>query len=125
MMDLDHFKRVNDKFGHPFGDLVLESAAQAISETVREYDIAARYGGEEFAVVVSETTSQDMVALAERIRERVAALEISDQQNSTRITISIGVAAMGEGDTTETLLKRADNALYLAKSQGRNKTVLL
>lgn len=124
-MDLDHFKRVNDKFGHPFGDLVLESAAQAISETVREYDIAARYGGEEFAVVVSETTSQDMVALAERIRERVAALEISDQQNSTRITISIGVAAMGEGDTTETLLKRADNALYLAKSQGRNKTVLL
>ncbi len=125
MLDLDHFKGVNDSCGHPFGDLVLKSVAGVIAEAVREYDIAGRYGGEEFAVIVSETSAEDMLKLAERIRETVAALHIGDARTCIRITVSIGVAALGVGDTTETLLKRADVALYRAKDEGRNRTVLL
>ncbi|NTW99340.1 MAG: diguanylate cyclase [Geobacteraceae bacterium] len=125
MMDLDHFKGVNDSCGHPFGDLVLKSVGRAIAETVREYDIAGRYGGEEFAVIVSGMSGTDMMLLAERIRETVAALHISDLQTCICVTVSIGVAALEAEDTTEMLLKRADAALYRAKREGRNRTVLL
>jgi diguanylate cyclase (GGDEF)-like protein len=125
MMDLDHFKGINDSCGHPFGDLVLKSVARAIADMVREYDIAGRYGGEEFVVVTSETSGQGMMVLAERIRETIAALNISNAQACTRITVSIGVAVLNDGDTPETLLKRADDAMYQAKHEGRNRTALL
>jgi len=125
MLDLDHFKEVNDSCGHPFGDLVLKSVARSIADTVREYDIAGRYGGEEFAVIVPETSGQDVTALAERIREMIAALFISDADVCTRVTVSVGVAVLDANDTPETLIKRADTALYRAKHEGRNKTVLL
>lgn len=125
MMDLDHFKGINDSCGHPFGDLVLKAVARAIAEAVREYDIAGRYGGEEFAVIVSETSPQDMMILAERIRETIAALFIGDDQACIRVTVSLGVAVLGGEDTAESLLKRADVALYQAKHGGRNRTVLL
>ena len=125
MMDLDHFKGVNDNCGHQFGDLVLKSVAGTIADTVREYDIACRYGGEEFAIIVSETSPQDMMILAERIRESIAALSIGDEKICIRVTVSIGVAVLDGGDTPETLLKRADAALYQAKNEGRNRTVLV
>lgn len=125
MLDLDHFKKINDSHGHLFGDLVLKNAAKVISAAMREYDIAARYGGEEFAVLVSETKRRDLVALAERIREQLESLDICDADITARITVSIGVASLNEDDTPETLLKRADNALYQAKHEGRNRTVLL
>lgn len=125
MLDLDHFKGVNDSCGHPFGDLVLKSVARAVADTVREYDIVGRYGGEEFSVIVSETSEADMMLLAERIRETIAALHIGDAHTCIRVTVSIGVAVLDAGDTPETLLKRADAALYRAKDSGRNRTELL
>lgn len=125
MLDLDHFKGINDNCGHPFGDLVLKVAARAIADTVREYDVVGRYGGEEFVVVVPETPRQDMLTLAERIRETIAALIIADDHVCMRITVSVGVAALESGDTPDVLLKRADAALYRAKYEGRNRTVLL
>jgi len=124
LMDLDHFKRVNDTHGHPFGDLVLKSVGGTILGAMREYDIAARYGGEEFAVLVPETKRHDLVALAERIRERIEAQEISDGEIAVKVTVSIGVTSLSESDTPETLIKRADDALYRAKHEGRNRTVL-
>lgn len=125
MLDLDNFKGVNDSCGHPFGDLVLKSVAKAIAVTVREYDIAGRYGGEEFSVIVSETSVESMMLLAERIRKTIAALHIGDAQACICVTISIGVSVLEAEDTPETLLKRADDALYRAKEDGRNRTVML
>lgn len=125
MLDLDHFKSINDNYGHPFGDLVLKSVAETISKAMREYDIAARYGGEEFAVLVSETKRQDLLALADRIREQLENQDVSDADITIRVTVSIGVTSLEEDDTPETLLKRADKALYQAKHEGRNRTVLL
>jgi diguanylate cyclase (GGDEF)-like protein len=101
---------------------VLTTVAKAISGMLREYDIAARYGGEEFTVVVSVNSKQELFALAERIRQSIEQLEIQDKNACTRVTISIGVAALEESDTSETMLKRADNALYQAKKEGRNRT---
>lgn len=125
MLDLDYFKKINDNYGHPFGDFVLKSVAGAISGAMREYDIPARYGGEEFAVLVPETKRHDLVALAERIREQLERRDICDAGIAVKVTISIGATSLGENDTPETLLKRADNALYQAKNEGRNRTVLL
>jgi diguanylate cyclase (GGDEF)-like protein len=125
MLDLDHFKVINDTYGHPFGDLVLKRVAQTLAEVVRDYDIAGRYGGEEFAVVVPGSSSSDMLLLAERIRQRIEQTEIQDNTASARMTISAGVAALVDDDTVETLLKRADKALYQAKHEGRNRTVHL
>ncbi len=125
MLDLDCFKKINDNYGHPFGDFVLKSVAGAISGAMREYDIPARYGGEEFAVLVPETKRHDLVALAERIREQLERQDICDAGIAVKVTISIGATSLGESDTPETLLKRADNALYQAKNEGRNRTVLL
>ncbi len=124
MIDLDHFKGINDNFGHPMGDLVLKSVATALAGMLREYDVAGRYGGEEFSVVSPGIGTPDLLALAERIRQRIAQLEMRDQEIAPRVTVSIGVAAMLAGDTVESLLARADNALYQAKRDGRNRTVL-
>lgn len=125
MMDIDHFKEVNDACGHPFGDLVIAAVAKAISEVLREYDIAARYGGEEFAVVVSVKSKEELVALAERIRCNIEQLCIQDKKACMRVTISIGATPLEVCDTSETMLVRADKALYQAKDEGRNRTVLL
>jgi diguanylate cyclase (GGDEF)-like protein len=125
MLDLDHFKSINDSCGHPFGDLVLKTVARSIADAIREYDIAGRYGGEEFGVVVSETTPDSLILLAERIRESIATLSIGDALTCVRVTVSIGVAVLETDDTPEILLKRADAALYQAKNEGRNRTVRL
>lgn len=125
MLDIDHFKKVNDEFGHPVGDEVLRSVAQNLAGMLREYDIAGRYGGEEFAVVSAETATEDMFRLAERIRERISGLKIHGKSAGIHVTVSIGVASLNDYDTMESLLKRADKALYQAKHEGRDRTVVL
>jgi diguanylate cyclase (GGDEF)-like protein len=125
MIDIDHFKIVNDTFGHPAGDEVLRSVGQTLAGMLREYDVGGRYGGEEFAVILAETTPQDMVKLSERIREKIDALADHGKVTGIHVTISIGVAVLNDTDTIETLLQRADSALYRAKEAGRNRTVLV
>ena len=124
MMDVDNFKVVNDKYGHPAGDEVLRSIGQTLASMLREYDVGGRYGGEEFAVVLAEMTPAEMVKLAERIREAIEQLDDHGNAIGIHVTISIGVAVLTDDDSTETLLQRADTALYRAKEMGRNRTVL-
>ncbi len=122
MFDLDHFKTVNDTYGHAFGDRVLVEVARAILGEVRETDVAVRYGGEEFIVLMPSTSSEEAVSAVERIRKRVAQRYISDGKHSVQVTLSAGVsAAEASGTSTpEALLRLADEALYAAKHAGRD-----
>ena len=118
MVDLDHFKLVNDTYGHLNGDAVLAELASIISTGARESDVCARYGGEEFAMILHETTEPGARTLAERIRSKVAAATFP---GGLKLTISIGVAATDEPALFTTLIERADQALYAAKQSGRNQ----
>ena len=121
MIDADHFKRVNDTWGHQVGDQVLQALAQTLRETLRNSDAGFRYGGEEFVALMPETHPFAAVAVAERLRERVAALALPVPKGpALRITISVGVAGLMDGDDGAALLRRADQACYQAKSRGRN-----
>lgn len=121
IIDLDHFKTVNDTFGHNAGDLVLKEYADSIMEMVRDEDLVVRWGGEEFIVLLSHTACEAAAALAERIRS------CFEQKTSgtvpLAITASFGVAQLRNGEHEETLIKRADDALYRAKHEGRNRVV--
>lgn len=120
--DIDHFKRVNDTFGHPAGDRILSQVAQALQRTLRDRDDVARFGGEEFLVIARGVDAAAAQRLAERLRERIAAL-IDAEVGS--VTVSIGVALLNpEQDDAEALLHRADVALYRAKQEGRNRVVV-
>jgi two-component system, cell cycle response regulator len=122
IMDLDNFKQVNDRYGHPAGDAVLMMLARVSLETLRESDVFARFGGDEFVVVMPESDSAVAVDVAERIRVRVGAEEVTMGQDRFTVSLSIGVATMAsENDGVEDLLKRADAALYRAKSAGRDR----
>ncbi len=116
--DLDHFKQVNDKYGHDVGDTVLRQVADSLVANLRQSDHVARMGGEEFVTLLTETGLDDAVTLVERMRAAVAALKIPGLPQ--HITISAGLAQWREGETAETLLRRADQALYRAKASGRN-----
>jgi diguanylate cyclase (GGDEF)-like protein len=120
MMDVDHFKDVNDRFGHPMGDRVLRHVARSISQEVRLGDIAFRYGGEEFLVLLNDVDSVAALAVAERIRTSVAARE-DDQPN---VTMSVGAALRLTGEGIDHLVERADRSLYEAKAGGRDCIVL-
>jgi two-component system cell cycle response regulator len=126
MFDVDHFKAVNDQLGHPAGDDALRQLADRALRCVRSIDLVARLGGEEFVVVMPETNLSAAVTVAERLRHAVAAEPFVIQALGERrpITISVGVAAATVGDTVDTLLQRADDALYEAKNGGRNKVVV-
>ena len=124
MMDLDHFKKVNDAFGHQTGNIVLREIANVIKLCVRDVDIVARYGGEEFAVILPQTGDQDALVIAERIRVATEKAFFSDAQGhrDLQITVSIGVASYPNGvHTLDQLLEKADKALYQAKADGRNR----
>jgi two-component system cell cycle response regulator len=123
IMDMDHFKKVNDSYGHDSGDAVLKQLSEIIVRTIRSSDLAARYGGEEFVVIMPETDISRAYEAAERLRKNVeaAGFIISHPDSPLKKTISIGHATMIENDTPETLLKRADVALYQAKTGGRNQ----
>lgn len=122
MMDIDHFKNINDLHGHSAGDKVLQDIAQMLLKVVREIDIVARMGGEEFAFVLPETDVKEAANLANRLRQEIENKVIHHEDASIQVTASFGVSAYtGEMDTLETLLSRADDALYIAKKRGRNQ----
>jgi two-component system, cell cycle response regulator len=126
MFDIDHFKTVNDTYGHGVGDEVLREVANRTNRNLRNFDLVARYGGEEFIVVMPDTDRDAAYAVAERLRRRVGeeTFAVSTQAAEITVTISIGVAVVdGVGDTADAILKRADDALYQAKRSGRNRTV--
>jgi diguanylate cyclase (GGDEF) domain len=126
IMDIDHFKSVNDSYGHDIGDEVLQEFARRISANVRGCDLACRYGGEEFVVVMPDTDVPFAYAVAERLRKSVelTPVDISRAPHKLSITISIGIAgAQGSDDSADALLHRADQALYSAKRTGRNRVV--
>ncbi len=127
MIDMDHFKAVNDTYGHDIGDQVLKQMTDIIIKTIRSADLAARFGGEEFVVLMPETDSKQATDAAERIRKIMEETPIKVPHEIGQIskTVSIGVAFLNEmGDTGQGLLKRADEALYKAKHGGRNKVVI-
>ena len=121
MVDLDHFKQVNDTFGHPVGDTVLRSVASLLAAGVRPYDQVFRYGGEEFLMCLPNTDTRSAWAIVERLRLRLAnwSIPIKDGK-SLNVTASIGVAPLTSEDGVEAALERGDAALYAAKRNGRN-----
>ena len=124
MMDMDHFKEVNDTYGHDVGDMVLKQLAGIIIQASRSAELASRFGGEEFVVLMPETNQVAALQAAERVRELVenTPFIINDKGDSIKKTISIGVASLHpDGDSGESLIKRADEALYEAKNSGRNQ----
>ena len=122
IMDLDHFKSINDRFGHPAGDAVLKKVALALRGLAREEFITARIGGEEFAVVLPEHALAQAVRFAERLREGIAGLSLTLPGGPQQVTVSIGAAAWENGMSgTGDLLRAADAQLYRAKQDGRNK----
>lgn len=125
ILDLDHFKRINDRYGHPTGDVVLGSVAKCLDANVRPYDRIYRYGGEEFLLCMPTTTLDMAVELAERLREAIASHdpEVAPDGHPLRITASFGVTAMERDRDVEESIDRADKALYLAKAAGRNRVV--
>lgn len=123
VIDIDFFKRINDTAGHPFGDKVLRSVANTVKDALRQTDQIFRFGGEEFVVLLSGTPHNAALAIAERIRRYVMAMEIKHHGKAMPISVSIGAASSAENDTRDKLVKRADTALYAAKSNGRNCVV--
>jgi len=122
MFDIDHFKRVNDEYGHPAGDEVIRTVASIVSDGIRETDMAGRYGGEEFAVILVDTEQEGAEITAERLRQAVEMSTISHGGHDLKVTISVGVAELNEGAADyEEWIGHADRALYHSKENGRNQ----
>jgi diguanylate cyclase (GGDEF)-like protein/PAS domain S-box-containing protein len=118
LYDIDHFKKVNDRYGHLAGDYVLKTISDIVKENIRKIDYFVRWGGEEFIILSSETKLYEAYALAERIREAIASYKFD---NIGTVTVSFGVTEFREGDTTAVFIKRADDAMYNAKKKGRDR----
>ena len=126
VVDIDHFKKINDNFGHVIGDEVLREFAVRLASNVRAVDLACRYGGEEFVVLMPDTELEDAHRIAERLRRHVAGspFRVAGGAELLTVTISVGVASSsGDGGQVQTLLKRADEAVYMAKAEGRNRVI--
>jgi len=125
VLDLDFFKQINDTHGHPAGDTVLKQTARLLQKSIRKYDVACRYGGEEFAVIMPNTCLSDARIFCERLRKKIEAATVHYESKKTRFTVSIGLAQfIPEIDKSITdLIKRADDGLYAAKQQGRNRVI--
>jgi diguanylate cyclase (GGDEF)-like protein len=124
MLDVDYFKQINDTFGHPDGDKVLMMVAQTIAAKLRDIDLLARYGGDEFIIMLPQTGAEHALPVAERILETVADLRIEGDKGPLSVTLSIGMAEMWREPSDEcvdSIVKRADKALYVAKAEGRNR----
>ena len=121
MADIDHFKRINDEFGHLAGDRTLKAVADCLSGCTRDSDMVFRYGGEEFCVVLSRTALDGAALLAERIREAVQALRVPTREQEISVTVSLGVAAFDGAQSMNALVEQVDAALYQSKHLGRNK----
>jgi len=122
-IDVDHFKRLNDNYGHAAGDAVLQRMGAAIQHCVREGDVAARLGGEEFGIYLTRANRGIALLVAERIRAKVAAIGREVEPAALDVTVSIGLALRGKGDDLDTLMNRADRNLYAAKESGRDRVV--
>lgn len=125
LMDIDHFKLVNDRFGHLMGDRVLQRIGSLLLQQLRPDTMAARFGGEEFAILCPEMTLQQAAQLAERLRDQMQRLRIKVRNSDTvldSVTASFGIACSRADDTIDTLFERADKAMYVAKEMGRNST---
>ncbi len=121
--DIDHFKTINDTHGHDCGDTTLAFGAKWIKESLRNSDIIFRYGGEEFVILLSDTDANGAELLAERIRTSVESHTIAYGMETIKITASLGVSTLRKNDTIESFIQRADKAMYIAKSKGRNQVV--
>ena len=125
MFDIDHFKQVNDTFGHAVGDQILQRVTQVACAELRSADVIGRYGGEEFVIILPMTNAKQAYPLAERIRVGVAAIRVPTEKGDATVTLSIGIVEMIHGAQTgsaESLIRRADEAMYAAKQAGRNRT---
>jgi diguanylate cyclase (GGDEF)-like protein len=121
MSDLDHFKQINDTWGHQAGDVVLREVAIRLQSAVRPYNAVGRYGGEEFVVIVPGCDAASALDLAERLRECISASPIASATGPIPVTMSLGLASLAEDPSPESLILRADEALYRAKRAGRNR----
>jgi diguanylate cyclase len=124
MLDVDHFKDVNDTWGHDAGDIVLCKISDVLRESMRQGDFIGRFGGEEFVIILTESTRESAERAAERIRTRIEALQFPGLPPDKRVTVSQGVAIYQQGEKITDTLKRADQALYRAKESGRNKVIM-
>ncbi|PPC89591.1 MAG: GGDEF domain-containing protein [Methylobacter sp.] len=122
-LDIDHFKRINDDYGHSCGDFALASVAGWIKDSLRDSDLIFRYGGEEFVILLSNTDFNGAKLLAERIRKTIENHTLAYGMDALKITASLGVSSLGEGDSAESIIERADTAMYEAKNSGRNRVV--
>lgn len=126
MFDIDHFKTVNDTYGHPCGDYILKEVANAALQTFRKTDTVFRFGGEEFVVILTETDIKQSETPLERFRKTIETLDLTYQNQQINITVSIGACQLDQSiGNKEEFLQKADNALYDAKNSGRNKVVFL
>lgn len=122
MLDIDHFKKVNDQYGHLIGDGVLEGIAVLVQQNIRDTDVVGRYGGEEFIIILLKTGLPSAVDVAERIRKAIEAAEMKDSEgNVFSVTVSEGVSSYKPAEDERSLISRADDALYRAKENGRNR----
>ena len=122
MLDIDHFKEYNDKYGHLVGDAILKEVAGTIKESIRQVDSVGRYGGEEFLIILTETDKNGARFAAERIRQAVESKRIKVYDEDLKATVSIGIATFPEdAEETQALIEKADKSLYRAKQTGRNR----
>ncbi|MBL7069490.1 MAG: diguanylate cyclase, partial [Candidatus Omnitrophica bacterium] len=124
MIDVDHFKEINDRYGHQAGDFILKGVADIVISYCRQLDVPSRYGGEEFIMMLPGAALSDAATVAERMRRRIEGNSFRQGNIEYRVTISVGVASFKEKDTKDDLIKKADKALYEAKEGGRNKVCL-
>jgi polar amino acid transport system substrate-binding protein len=125
MLDLDFFKRINDKYGHHVGDLVLKEFTQTVEKTLRNSDLFGRIGGEEFSIILQDTSVEGAKLFAERIIENIKNMQIISANEVIKVTVSIGLVTLKDEDNIHELLKKADAALYKAKTSGRNKYIYM
>lgn len=123
MTDIDKFKSVNDQYGHPAGDEAIRTFASVILAETRKYDVACRYGGEEFLLFLPDTDLSTATQIAERVRTKLKAIEITEQNAKFSITASFGVATLASGFALENTINNADKALYQAKEAGRDQVM--
>ena len=123
-IDADHFKKLNDQYGHQVGDIVLRGIANSIQASIREEDVPVRFGGEEFVVLLRNPSPGIALEIGERIRQNVREMDLLDVGVAERVTVSVGVASgQRAGETIEDIVERADRALYAAKRTGRDRVV--
>jgi diguanylate cyclase (GGDEF)-like protein len=122
MMDIDHFKEINDEYGHAAGDQVLQTMADVCRKTFRKVDTVGRYGGEEFLIILPETGASQALIAAERLRSRIAQADFETQNARLQVTVSLGIASLETSSSLEGMVDQADKAMYAAKQAGRNRT---